>query len=98
MMPVVASSPPGDDDPGKSPAEVLAEQGNGQPARNDEDRPFEGMPVPVEPEPDPYEIREAIAHAQPEQEPERVGAADLPGAEQKIKPAVIHQEIQQPAE
>ena len=28
---VVASSPPGDDDPGKSPAEVLAEQGNGQP-------------------------------------------------------------------
>lgn len=94
---MVIPGSPGNGDGAETAAEILAQKSGGEPAGDDEHRPLHRPFIPVQPQPDPGKIGEAIAHAQPQQEPEGIRALYGAGVEQQVKAAVIHQKIKQAA-
>jgi len=95
---MIAVAAPGNGDFTEAGAEIPAEQRGGKPAGDDEQRPFERVAVPVEPEPDPHEVGKAVTHTQPEQKPEGIGPGDGAGTKELIEDSVVHGEVEQAAQ
>lgn len=68
-----------------------------QPCDNQQ-RPLQGMAVPVQPQPDPDKVGKAVAHGQPQQKPKGVRSGHCPGVEQQIKAAVVHNKVENPSQ
>ena len=91
---VVAAGGALNDDGRGVPGEGLRDQRRAEPPRENEQRPLEKVLVLGKPQPDPGEIREAIAHGHPQQHPkEAVALGDGAGVQEEVEDAVIHQHV-----
>ena len=74
--------------------EGSGQQRAAEPPRQDQKRPLKQTPVLIQPQPDPCEIGEPVAHGHPQKNPKQaVTLRDCPGMGEQMKNAVVHRHV-----
>ena len=75
----------------------MGQQRAADPPGENQHRPFRQMLIPVQAEPDPRKIGEAIAHRHPQQHLEKaVALGDAPAVAEQVENAVVHCHVHKP--